>query len=90
MKTIGLNRNATKRLLKVTGLGIGIWGLTLLWPTINESLTPVFMIGLILALAVTLLVYIILRDFKHHHRNGEGRKDRPYSTPRLIQLNNHS
>jgi len=78
-----------KHLLKIIGLGVGIWGLSLGWPQLNLFLTSEIMAASILGLATTLLIYLILRDLDHHHPDRRSGKDR-YSRPKLIQLNHHS
>jgi hypothetical protein len=46
--------------LKIVGLGVAIWGLSLLWPEVNLVLTPPVMIGVVLGLgAAALLVYVL-------------------------------
>jgi hypothetical protein len=45
--------------LKWLGLGVAIWGVSLLWPEINLALTPPVMAGLVLALAAIILAYIL-------------------------------
>jgi hypothetical protein len=60
--------------LKFVGLGVAIWGLSLLWPEVNLVLTPPTMIGVVLGLgAAALLVYVLsqLLD-QHHDRNSDG------------------
>lgn len=51
--------------LKVTGLGIAIWGLSLLWPEVNRVLTPSLTIGLIVGLGIGMLVYILSQQNDH-------------------------
>lgn len=55
--------------LKVTGLGIAIWGLSLLWPEVNRVLTPSLTIGLALGLGVGMLIYILSQQ--NHHGAGQ-------------------
>jgi len=60
--------------LKLIGLGVAIWGLSLLWPEVNLMLTPPVMIKVVLGLgAAALLVYVLsqLLD-QHHDRNSDG------------------
>lgn len=45
--------------LKWIGLGAVIWGLSLLWPEVNLVLTLPVLAGLVLALAATILAYIL-------------------------------
>jgi hypothetical protein len=78
-----------KRLLTIISLGIGIWGLSLLWPHLNLLLTPETMAAAIAGLATALLMYFIIRDSNQHRPDGRNGKDR-YSRPKLVQLNHHS
>jgi len=70
--------------LKLIGLGIVIWGLGLLWPDeVNQVLTPLVMIRLILGLGVTVLVVYVfdqhLGQYGHHKRDetGQDHSSRP-------------
>lgn len=44
--------------LKIIGLGIFIWGLSLLWPEINQLLTPRIMVGTVFGLGTIYLARI--------------------------------
>ena len=60
--------------LKFVGLGVAIWGLSLLWPEVNLMLTLPMMTGVVLGLgAAALLVYVLsqLLD-QRHDRNSDG------------------
>jgi hypothetical protein len=60
--------------LKFVGLGVAIWGLSLLWPEVNLMLTPPVMIKGVLGLgAAVLLVYVLsqLLD-QRHDRTSDG------------------
>jgi hypothetical protein len=60
--------------LKFVGLGVAIWGLSLLWPEVNPMLTPPMMIGVVLGLgAAALLVYVLsqLLDQRHDRNSDE-------------------
>lgn len=46
-----------KRLI-IIGLGIFIWGLSLLWPEINQLLTPRIMVGTVLGLGTIYMARI--------------------------------
>ena len=78
-----------KRLI-IVSLGIGIWGLGLFFPHVNDFLTPVATAILILGLATISLAYLVLRDQDHNDRNGKSEKERRPSASKLFQLNNHS
>jgi hypothetical protein len=66
--------------LKIVGLGVAIWGLSLLWPEVNLVLTPPVMIGVVLGLGVVaLLAYILDQRLDQRHDRDEARQDRPSS-----------
>jgi len=66
--------------LKLTGLGVGIWGLSLLWPDVNLVLAPSVMIGMVLGLGVAaLLVYVLLHRLDQRHDHEETGQDQPSS-----------
>ena len=59
--------------LKFVGLGVAIWGLSLLWPEVNLILTPPMMMGVVLGLGTAaLLVYVLsqLLDQRHDRNSG--------------------
>jgi hypothetical protein len=56
--------------MRIVGLGIVIWGLSLVWPEINLVLTPPAMIGLLLALGGAALGYL-LSQRRDHRPNGD-------------------
>lgn len=59
--------------IKVIGLGIVIWGLSLLWPEINLLLSVRVMIGLGLGLGAAMLIWELARHLIthwHHPNNG--------------------
>jgi hypothetical protein len=59
--------------LKMIGLGIVVWSLSLVWPEINNVVTWEVMLFLALALAGLVLAYALQQYLKHHHRgNGHG------------------
>jgi hypothetical protein len=60
--------------LKLIGLGVAIWGLSLLWPEVNLMLTPPMMIGVVLSLgAAALLAYVWSQCLNQRHdRNSDG------------------
>jgi hypothetical protein len=45
------------KMLRLVGLGIAIWGLSLLWPEVNQILTPRVVIGMTLGLGALVLAY---------------------------------
>jgi hypothetical protein len=54
--------------LKIIGLGIGIWGLSLGWPEINLLLTPGIMVGAGVVLGTVLSIYTVFR-YTNRSRN---------------------
>lgn len=71
----------TMKGLKLIGLGIAIWGLGLLWPDeVNQVLTPIVMIRLILGLGVIVLVAYVLDqrlDQRHDQKHDGVGQDHP-------------
>lgn len=47
------------KMLKWIGWGLGIWGIGLFWPEVNQSLSTPAMLGLVLALGAIILAYRI-------------------------------
>ena len=59
------------KLLRFAGVGIVIWGLSWLWPQVNQVLAPPVMIGMILGLAAATLAYLLIQRLDYHdHDNG--------------------
>jgi hypothetical protein len=71
------------RLLRFAGVGIAIWGLSWLWPELNQVLAPSVMTGMILGLAATTLAYLLIQRLDYHgHENGTVEQDHPsHPTP---------
>jgi hypothetical protein len=61
--------------LKLVGLGILIWGLGLLWPEVNQVLTPWVTIGITLGLGALALAYISIQRPGHQHKGGDAGQD---------------
>ena len=57
------------KVLKVMGLGLGIWGLALLWPDINRLLTGPVMLLLVLTLSTLKLIFVLGRSVGHQQNN---------------------
>jgi hypothetical protein len=65
------------KVIRILGLGFVVWGLGLLWPEVNQVLTPWAMMGATLGLGGLLLAYILVQRLDHHrHDNGAG-QDHP-------------
>jgi hypothetical protein len=61
------------KLLKIVGLGIAIWGSSLLWPEVNLVLTPAVMVGLIIGfIAMIPVVGVLRRRLDQHHQQTKG------------------
>ena len=64
--------------LKIIGLGVVIWGLSLLWPEVNLVLTPPVMIGAMLGLGVAaLLAYVLVERLDQRPDCDEAEQDHP-------------
>jgi hypothetical protein len=61
--------------LRLVGLGIVIWGLSLLWPEVNQVLTPWVMIGMALGLGAAMLAYILIQRLGREHNDGGAGQD---------------
>ena len=76
--------------LKIISLGIAIWGLSLIWPEINQSLTGPVTINLIIGLGIVILAYVIAQhlDWYHNHHNpGQDNRSRPNHSSRPVPVN---
>ena len=49
------------RVLKFIGLGIIVWGLSLLWPQVNQLLTPPIVSGIVLGLGAVAFATVTIR-----------------------------
>jgi hypothetical protein len=64
--------------LKIVGLGVAIWGLSLLWPDVNLVLTPLAMIGVVLGLGVAaLLARVLIQHLDQRHNGEKAGQDHP-------------
>jgi hypothetical protein len=66
--------------LRLIGLGILIWGLSLLWPQVNQLLTPQVMTWVALGLSAAFLAYTLSQrlDYPHHNNKaGQDHSSRP-------------
>jgi hypothetical protein len=63
--------------LKVVGMSVVIWGLSLLWPEVNLVLTLPIMIGVVLGLgAGALLARVLVQRLDQRHDGEEAGQDR--------------
>lgn len=68
--------------LKLVGLGVVIWGLSLIWPEANQLLSPPVMLGGALALGVAAAAWLLMQrvEFsRHNDRQGQAHRSRPAS-----------
>lgn len=63
--------------LKIIGLGVIIWALSLFWPEINLILTETLMLKLVLGLGLGIWLYILIQqpDQPHHPPKQDYHKD---------------
>lgn len=52
--------------LKLIGLGMAIWALSLVWPEVNQVLTPRAMLAAALGLGAVSLIYVLLKQHPNH------------------------
>ena len=57
--------------LKILGVGLTIWGITLLWPEVNLLLTPPVMIVLAIGLSAVSFAYFLGLRFGQPNGNGD-------------------
>jgi hypothetical protein len=50
--------------LKLIGLGIGIWSLSLVWPMLNDYLTPAITTATIIGLGTIYMIYSTLTQYQ--------------------------
>ena len=68
------------KVLRLVGLGSLIWGLSWLWPEINQLLTAPVMIGLTVGLGAITLAYVVISRLDHSddsHHAGQDHPSRP-------------
>jgi len=63
--------------LKLAGLGIVIWGLSLIWPEVNQVLTGPVMIGMLFGLGAVTVAYVLVRRFNHDFGDSSASQDQP-------------
>lgn len=51
-----MKRGDKMKVLKIIGLGVVIWGLSLFWPDLNRVFTPLMMTRLVLGLGLAYLL----------------------------------
>lgn len=73
------------RVLRLVGLGIVIWSLSLLWPQVNQLLTSSVVIGLVFGLGAVTLAYVLVRRFNHDYQdNGTGQDHSTHPVPAAV------
>jgi hypothetical protein len=65
------------RILRLVALSIAIWGLSLLWPEVNQILTPRVAIGMTIGLGTLVLAYIWTQRTDYHHNHNDAGQDHP-------------
>jgi hypothetical protein len=65
------------KVLRLVGLGSLIWGLTWLWPEVNQVLAAPVMMGLTLGLGAVTLAYVLIRRLDHEHDSHHTGQDHP-------------
>jgi threonine/homoserine/homoserine lactone efflux protein len=65
------------RVLRFVGLGIVIWGLSLLWPQANQLLTPPIVSGIVLGLGAVAFAYVAIQRLDHGQGDDGTSQDRP-------------
>jgi hypothetical protein len=64
--------------LKIIGLGVAMWGLSLIWLQVNELLTSPVVLGLIIGLAIMAPAYLL-----GQHIGRRSHRSEPASRPQL-------
>lgn len=54
--------------LRIIGLGIAIWALSLMWPEINQTLTPQIMARMGIGLSLIILIYQLTLHLKKYRQ----------------------
>jgi hypothetical protein len=65
------------KILRLIGLGVAIWGLSLLWPEVNQILTPRVAIGMTLGLGALVVAYVWAQPIDYRHNDNDAGKDHP-------------
>jgi len=65
------------KVLRLVGLGSLIWGLTWLWPEVNQVLSAPVMMGLTLGLGAVTLAYVLIRRLDHYQEGHNAGQDHP-------------
>ena len=65
------------KVLRIAGLGVVIWGLSLLWPQANQLLTTPVMIQMLIGLGAMVPVYVLIRRLNYDHNENNVGQDRP-------------
>ena len=77
--------------LKIISLGLALWGLSLIWPEINQHLTEPVTLKLIGGLGLVMLAYIIAQhlDWYHDHQqhpSNQTRSSKPNHVSRPVPV----
>jgi len=71
------------KMLKIIGVGLSVWSMSLLWPQINERLSLALQVGLLLGLGGIILLYEMWRK---HHQAQSGRNRSPLNDKNIGEL----
>jgi hypothetical protein len=63
--------------IRIVGLGIAIWGLSLIWPQVNQVLTSPAMMGGMLGLGAAAIGYTLIQHLDYHHNDDSAGQDHP-------------
>jgi hypothetical protein len=56
-----------RKVVRIIGLGIIIWGLSLFWPEINQILPHLLMVRLLFGLSAAVVIYMLIRYLADQH-----------------------
>ncbi len=74
------------RLIRLLGLGLLIWALSLLWPEVNHILSSWVVTGMTLGLGAVLLTYLLVQRLEHrHHQDDTGQNQPTHPMPAVAR-----
>ena len=65
------------KVLRLVGVGSLIWGLSWLWPEVNQVLTASVMMGLMVGLGAVTLAYVVISRLDHSDDSRNTGQDHP-------------
>src|SRR5262245_2919897 len=78
------------KLLKIVGIGLAIWGITLLWPEINLLLTAPAMTILAVGVGAVILAYGLGQYFGQPDGNGNHGQPLPHYPTQATNAGRHT